>query len=114
LDPEQVTEAVNRLLAYLRPFEVGSFPSSDGHANGVPTPDKMRSTGMTNVLLPVKDVDRDQIRLLARREVAAVLRRNRRTWVHTVREEFATYYPLAELMQWLGSAPFNVTAVFVF
>jgi hypothetical protein len=27
-------------------------------------------------------VDRDQIRLLARREVVAVLRRERRTWVH--------------------------------
>ena len=75
-------------------------------ANGVPTPDKMRSSGMANDLLPVKDVDRDQIRLLARREVAAVLRRERRTWVHTVREEFATYYPLADLMQWLGGAPF--------
>ena len=84
LDPEQVTEAVNRLLAYLRPFEVGSLPSSDGQANGVPTPDKMASTGVSNELLPVKDVDRDQIRLLARREVAAVLRRERRTWVHTV------------------------------
>jgi DNA-binding LytR/AlgR family response regulator len=36
-----------------------------------------------------KDVDRDQIRLLARREVVAVLRRERRTWVHAVREEFA-------------------------
>ena len=91
LDPEQVTQAVNRLLAYLRPFEVGSFPSSGGHANGVLAPDKMPSTGMANELLPVKDVD-DQIRLLARREVAAVLRRERRTWVHTVREEFATYY----------------------
>ena len=87
LDPEQVTEAVNRLLAYLRPFEVGSFPSSGGQANGVPTPDKMRSTGVANELLPVKDVDRDQIRLLARRKIAAVLRRERRTWVHTVREE---------------------------
>jgi len=106
LDPEQVTEAVNRLLAYLRPFEVGSFPSSGGHANGVLAPDKMPSTGMANELLPVKDVDRDQIRLLARREVAAVLRRERRTWVHTVREEFATYYPLAELMEWLSGAPF--------
>jgi DNA-binding LytR/AlgR family response regulator len=106
LDPEQVTEAVNRLLAYLRPLEVGSFPSSGGHANGVLAPDKMRSTGMANELLPAKDVDRDQIRLLARREVAAVLRREGRTWVHTVREEFATYYPLAELMQWLGGAPF--------
>src|SRR6516164_7707778 len=109
LDPEQVAEAVNRLLAYLRPFEVGSLPSSGGHANGVLAPDKMRSTGMANELLPVKDVDRDQIRLLARREVAAVLRRDRRTWVHTVREEFATYYPLADLMQWLGGAPFIQT-----
>jgi DNA-binding LytR/AlgR family response regulator len=106
LDPEQVTEAVNRLLAYLRPFEVGSLPSSGCQANGVPTPDKMGSTDTANELLPVKDVDRDQIRLLARREVAAVLRRDRRTWVHTVREEFATYYPLADLMQWLGGAPF--------
>ena len=45
----------------------------------------MGSTDTANELLPVKDVDRDQIRLLARREVAAVLRRDRRTWVHTVR-----------------------------
>jgi DNA-binding LytR/AlgR family response regulator len=35
-----------------------------------------------------------------------VLRRERRTWVHTVREEFATYYPLADLMRWLGGEPF--------
>src|SRR6516225_7312821 len=26
LDPEQVNETVNRLLAYMRPFESGSFP----------------------------------------------------------------------------------------
>jgi hypothetical protein len=87
-------------------LEVASSPGSGGHANRVPTTDKMRSTGMANELLPVQDMDRDQIRLLARREVAAVLRRERRTWVHTVREEFATYYPLANLMQWLGGAPF--------
>jgi DNA-binding LytR/AlgR family response regulator len=106
LDPEQITEAVNRLLAYLRPFEAGSFPSSGDQPNEGLTPDKTRFTGATNELLPVKDVDRDQIRLLARREVAAVLRRERRTWVHTVREEFATYYPLADLMRWLGGGPF--------
>jgi two-component system, LytTR family, response regulator LytT len=86
LDPEQVNEAVNRLLAYLRPFEDGSSPSSGGHANGVPRPDKMRFPGTPNELLPVKDMDRDRIRLLARREVAAALRRDRRTWVHTVAE----------------------------
>jgi two-component system, LytTR family, response regulator len=106
LDPEQVTEAVNRLLAYLRPFEVGSLPSSGDRGNGIPTADKMRFSGAANKLLPVTDVDRDQIRLLARREVVAVLRRERRTWVHTVREEFATYYPVADLLRWLGGDPF--------
>ena len=106
LDPEQVTEAVNRVLSYLRPFESGPSQGSRGHANEDPTPDKMRFTGLATELLTVKDVDRDQMRLLARREVAAVLQRERRTWVHTVREEFATYYPLAELMRWLGGEPF--------
>ena len=51
-------------------------------------------------------MDADQIRLLARREVAAVLRRERRTWIHTLREEFATYYALANLTRWLGRDPF--------
>ena len=106
LDPEQVTEAVNRLLTYLRPFESGTSLGSGDRANEVLPADKMRFTGAANELLPVKDVDRDRIRLLARREVAAVLRRERRTWVHTVRQEFATYYPLADLMRWLGGDPF--------
>jgi len=66
----------------------------------------MRFAGAANELLPVKDLDRDQIRLLARREVVAVLRRERRTWVHTVREEFATYHPVADLLRWLGGDPF--------
>jgi DNA-binding LytR/AlgR family response regulator len=105
LDPEQVTQAVNRLLEYLRPFEFGSFSSSGDHAKEGP-PNKMRFTGTAHELLPVKDVDRNQIRLLARREVAAALRREQRTWVHTVREEFATYYTLADLMRWLGRDPF--------
>src|SRR6516225_5675247 len=39
LDPEQVTEAVNRLLADLRPFEAGSSSRSASQANGDPTPD---------------------------------------------------------------------------
>ena len=106
MDPEQVTEAVNSQLAYLRPFEAGSSPSSGDHANGVAAQDKMRFAGKASELLPDKDVDRDQSRLLARRGVAAVLRQGRRTWVHTVREEFATYYPLADLMRWLGGDPF--------
>src|SRR5271157_4011276 len=106
LDPEQIMEAVNRLLAYLRPFESGPSPNSSDHAKEGPKRDKMHFSGTANELLPVKDVDRDRIRLLARREVTAVLRRDRRTWIHTVREEFSTYYPLAVLMRWLGGDPF--------
>ena len=102
LDPTQVGESVNRLLAYLRPFETGG---SAGAADGVAS-QKMRFTGAAGEFLPVKDLDRDLIRLLARREIAAALRRERRTWLHTVREEFAIYYPLADLMRWLGGDPF--------
>ncbi|HEY0801026.1 MAG TPA: response regulator, partial [Steroidobacteraceae bacterium] len=92
LDPEQVSEAVKRLQSCLRPFEsTGASALSARQVDVEATPDKMRFTGTANELLPVKDADRDQIRLLARREVAAVLRRERRTWIHTVREEFATY-----------------------
>jgi DNA-binding LytR/AlgR family response regulator len=106
LDPEQVVEAVNRLLARLRPFESGSSLHSPDGPGGTTMPDKMKFTGTSNELLPVKDLDRDQIRLLARSEIVAVLRHDRRTWVHTVREEFATYYPLGDLMGWLVGAPF--------
>jgi len=106
LDPDQVGEAVNRLMTYLRPFESGSPNGTAHQAEVVTTLEKMDFTGKASELLPVKDVDRDQIRLLARYEVAAVLRRDRRTWIHTVREEFATYYPLGDLMRWLGGDPF--------
>jgi two-component system, LytTR family, response regulator len=134
LDPKQVAEAVNRLVAHLRPFESGPSPLSTRDGDSVATPGKMLLTGsesdllmdgMAHVralsgsgkaslgehiggkeLLPVKDTDRDRIRLLARREIVAALRGDRRTWIHTVREEFATYYPLADLMRWLGGEPF--------
>jgi DNA-binding LytR/AlgR family response regulator len=106
LDPAQVNESVNRLLAYLRPFEADSLSRSGNEADEPNTDEKIQFAGPTNELLPVKDTDRDRIRLLARREIAAVLRRDRRTWVHTVREEFATYYPVADIMAWLGSELF--------
>jgi two-component system LytT family response regulator/two-component system response regulator LytT len=106
LDPVQVVESVNRLLAYLRPFETDrSARAADQNKDAVAS-DKMWFSGAAGELLPVKDTDRDRIRLLARREIAAILRRDRRTWVHTVREEFATYYPLADLIRWLGGDPF--------
>jgi len=104
LDPTQVTESVSRLLAYLRPFETEG--RSTNQLDDSKMPERFNGASSSNELLPVKDTDRDRIRLLARREIAAVLRRDRRTWVHTVREEFATYYPIADLMPWLGNEPF--------
>jgi DNA-binding LytR/AlgR family response regulator len=106
VDPEQVTETVKRLFAYLRPFEFGPIPLPARREDSVATPDRLPFIGSDSNLLPVKDVERDQIRLLTRREIVAVLRGDRRTWIHTVREEFATYYPLADLMRWLGGNPF--------
>ncbi|MBV8815895.1 MAG: response regulator transcription factor [Verrucomicrobia bacterium] len=106
LDPDQVSESVNRLLARLRPFEAESLPPQSNRESGAEAVDKVQFGGGAGELLPVKDADRDKIRLLSRREITAVLRRDRRTWVHTVREEFATYYPLADLMRWLGGEPF--------
>ena len=101
LDPIQVSEAVTRLAAALRPFEtLWVSPKARFPINELPV-------GATHSeLLPVKDVDNDMIRLLSRREIAAVLRKGPRTWIHTVREEFSTYYPLASLMRWLGGRPF--------
>jgi two-component system, LytTR family, response regulator len=105
LDPLRVAEAVERLVTCLSPFRYTSFPGSAARLSVLMT-DQMCFTDTINELLPVAGEDRDQIRLLARREVVAVLRRARRTWIHTVLEEFATYYPLAEIAQWLGGDPF--------
>ena len=54
LDPEQVSEAVNRLLAYLRPFESGPSPLSARRVDSTATPGKMRFTGSDGDLLPVQ------------------------------------------------------------
>ena len=134
LDPGQVTEAVNRLVSYLRPFESSSLSGSGDRAVKVLAPDETRvllawptSCSDSPIFLAwamflnrVNDVmtaNPDQIQghlqlgietkqqcsdypafgmptdgpaqdaLLA--EVVAALRRDRRSWVHTVQEEFA-------------------------
>jgi DNA-binding LytR/AlgR family response regulator len=106
LDPLQVAEAANRLLVHLRPFDFGSSLGSSSRRDAILIPDKIGFTETAHGLLPVADADRDQIRLLARHEIVAVVRRERRTWIHTVLEEFATYYSLAELVDWLRGDPF--------
>jgi DNA-binding LytR/AlgR family response regulator len=102
---DRATEAVSRLLGYIRPFEANArFGSPEGNRAATTATETCFKSAAA--LLPVKDVDRDTIRLLAQREIAVVLRRERRTWIHTVREKFATYYPLADLLRWLGGDPF--------
>ncbi len=107
LDPVKVAEAAGRLVTCLQRFRYYSFPGAATRTGAILPPNKMGFADTANELLPVTGVDRDQIRLLARHEVVAVLRRERRTWVHTVLDEFATYYPLGELMHWLGGDPFT-------
>jgi DNA-binding LytR/AlgR family response regulator len=56
--------------------------------------------------LVVKDPSEGGVKLLPRGDIVAVLRRGRRSWIHTSAEEFPTYYPLAALARWLGGSPF--------
>jgi DNA-binding LytR/AlgR family response regulator len=103
LDRLEVNEAINRLLVQLQPIEFGSLI---GFPNAVLPLDTVVFSDSSHELLPVTSIDRDQIRLLARHEIVAVLRWKRRAWIHTVLEEFPTYYLLAQLMRWLKGEPF--------
>ena len=106
LDPTLVVEAVNRLQAVLRPFETEPTRVSPNSKTAFSTNVKPHAGATPIDLLPVKDADSDKIRLLSRREIVAVVRKGRRTWIHTVQEEFATNYPIASLTHWLGGRPF--------
>jgi DNA-binding LytR/AlgR family response regulator len=106
LDPIHVLEAVNRLAAALRPFKTETLGVSPSSITRSSTTGKASPRATPTELLPVKDADNDKIRLLSRREIVAVLRKGRHTWIHTVREEFSTRYPLTLLAQWLGGRPF--------
>jgi DNA-binding LytR/AlgR family response regulator len=103
LDRLQVSEAINRLLVQLQPIEFGP---RIGSPNPVLQLNTVVFNDASHELLPVTNVDHDQIRLLARHEIVAVLRWKRRAWIHTVLEEFPTYYLVAQLMRWLRGEPF--------
>ena len=104
IDRLQLSETVQRLLTLVRPIEFGA---SGGSPISTILPINTSSlSDAAHSLLPVTDLDHDQIRLLARHEIVAVLRRKRRTWIHTVLEEFPTYYPLAQLVRWLEAESF--------
>jgi DNA-binding LytR/AlgR family response regulator len=95
LDPIQVGETVSRLVAVLRPCQAET-PGLNAKLNPV----------LPGPLLPIKDFRNDKIRLLSRREIVAVLRKGKLTWIHTVLEELSTRYTLATLTQWLDGRPF--------
>ncbi len=91
IEPGQVFEAVRRLEHRLAGQVVGRIEET---------------TDFPNERLPVKEHGEGVIKLLMRGDIVAVLRRGRRTWVHTASEEFPTYFPLATLARWLGGPPF--------
>jgi DNA-binding LytR/AlgR family response regulator len=98
LEPTQVQAAVQRLEGRLaRHRHEGRKHPETPPVSSLASPDDR---------LPVRNGRDDVIRLLPRWEIVAALRRDRRTWIHTAQEEFATYYPLDALLRWLGDPPF--------
>lgn len=98
LEPSQVQEAVARLEDRLARHPRQDHAATERAADSLP--------GLLEDRLSVKNGSDDVIKLLPRWEIVAALRRDRRTWIHTAQEEFATYYPLTALLRWLGDPPF--------
>ncbi len=94
LDRAQIWEAVCRLEARL-----AAGPNS--------TMDQ-RQEKPKSVLdrLPVKSGQDDVVMLLPLHEIVAAIHHHKRTWIHTQLEEFATYYSLKQLLDWMGDPPF--------
>lgn len=90
-DPDQIREAVGRLGRRLA--ERGETASGGGD-------DEDRRK------VRVRDPLDGAVRLIPRREVVAVLRRKRRTWVHTRSAAYPGHEPLALLNRQLGGEPF--------
>lgn len=93
LDPDRVAEAVSHLEQRVREREASQSSSK-------PCLEAVEDR------LPVRLREADVARLLSRHEIVAVVRRGRRTWVHTSTAEFPTYYPLCGVESWLGGTPF--------
>jgi DNA-binding LytR/AlgR family response regulator len=97
LDPAQVFGAVDRLQSRLA--ESDGQAAVDAEQGETPVPPRADR-------LPVKNSRDDVVRLIPRWEIVAAIRRDRRTWIHTATDEYATYYPLGDLLAWLGDPPF--------
>ncbi len=99
LEPTQIGQTVARLEARLTLHSGDATPL-------LPSPELDSPLALQNDRLPVKKGQDDVIQLLSRGEIMAVLRHDRRSWIHTAQEEFATYYSLEALMHWLGTPLF--------
>jgi DNA-binding LytR/AlgR family response regulator len=98
LEPAQIRGAVTRLERRLAQHSDDTPCSSPQASDAV--------LGLVEDRLPIRVGWEDTLRLLPKWEIVAALRHDRRTWIHTAQEEFATYYPLDALLRWLGSPPF--------
>ena len=97
LQVSQVREAVGRLAELIEPVE-------DEASRPKPRPRSQLSASEDR--LPVKGLENDVVLLVPKLEILAAVCRDRRTWVHTASQEYATYYALGDLAAWLGDPPF--------
>ena len=90
LDPKRVEQAVEYLCRRLQERQP---PAPSG-------------VDLLEDRLPVRLRERDVARLLERHDIVAVLRKGRRTWIHTQEAEYPSYLPVAKVEAWLGGQPF--------
>ncbi|SIO46294.1 two component transcriptional regulator, LytTR family [Singulisphaera sp. GP187] len=92
IDPDLILESVRRLEHRLT-------------ARGTPAAGLAdREAGVDRI--QVRDPADGVLHLLSRHEVVAVLRRKRRTWIHTASTAYPSHEPLSRLGRRLGGPPF--------
>jgi DNA-binding LytR/AlgR family response regulator len=94
LEADQVWDAVCRIERRIQ-----TSPGEQSLDNGSALP-------ASGDRLPVKCLRDDIVKLIPRLDIVAAIHRDRRTWIHTASEEFATYYTVAEMLSWLGDSAF--------
>lgn len=90
LDPKRVEQAVEYLCQRLQERQLPAH----------------RSEVLLEDRLPVRLRDRDVARLLERQDIVAVLRKGRRTWIHTQDAEYPSYLSVSKVEAWLSGQPF--------
>lgn len=109
IEAGSVAAVVQRLQRRLAERADGNDASETANA---PPGSVLTGVPLAGDRLPVKtEPGGDVLRLLAPGDIVAALRRDRRTFIHTATAEFATYYAVGALAEWLdglttrGAAP---------